>query len=196
MTRDILLAPTVGRNTLLEERKSRKAEYDLDIRSQEEKLILRNRELENREIMRQIEEHRAEREQRDRDAEEARIREEAVNIARENLRKYMQRAQNTSRNKLETDDVFEEASGGDTRKSARDRKQTDKYVAGASCNAFDTRQNFDRNRRQSQSPNRQRSSSYDNRDRHSKNDRGNEKKRRSSDRSYRSSDRHSVETDV
>ena len=38
----------LGRNTLLEESKSRKAEYDLDIRSQEEKLILRNRELENR----------------------------------------------------------------------------------------------------------------------------------------------------
>ena len=51
----------LGRNTLLEESKSRKAEYDLDIRSQEEKLILRNRELENREIMRKIEEHRAER---------------------------------------------------------------------------------------------------------------------------------------
>ena len=49
----------LGRNTLPEESRSRKAEYDLDIRSQEEKLILRNRELENREIMRQIEEHRA-----------------------------------------------------------------------------------------------------------------------------------------
>ena len=74
---------------MLEESKSRKAEYNLDIRSQEEKLILRNRELENREIMRQIEEHRAEREQRDRDAEEAHIRDKAANIARENLRKYV-----------------------------------------------------------------------------------------------------------
>ena len=70
----------LGRNTLLEESRSRKAEYDSDIRSQEEKLILRNRELENREIMRQIEEHRAEREQRDRDAEEARIRDECGDI--------------------------------------------------------------------------------------------------------------------
>ena len=42
------------------------------------------------------------------------------------------------------------------RKTGRDRKPTDKYVAGASCDAVDTRHNFDRNRRQSQSPNRQR----------------------------------------
>ena len=75
--------------------------------------------------MRQIEEHRAEREQRDRDAEEARIRDKAANIARENLRKYVQKAQNASRNKSETKDVFEEASGG-TRKSTRGRKQTDR----------------------------------------------------------------------
>ena len=48
----------LGRNTLLEENRSRKAEYDSDIRSQEEKLILRNRELENREMLRQLEEQR------------------------------------------------------------------------------------------------------------------------------------------
>ena len=51
----------LGRNTLLEENRSRKAEYDSDIRSQEEKLILRNRELENREMLRQLEEHILER---------------------------------------------------------------------------------------------------------------------------------------
>ena len=56
------------------------------------------------------------------------------------------------------------------KKSLRSRKTTDKYVAGASVNAFDTRQNFDRNRKQSQSPNTQRSGSYDNRDRNSRND--------------------------
>ena len=101
----------LGRNTLLEENRSRKAEYDSDIRSQEEKLILRNRELENREMLRQLEEHRIERECRDRDAEEARIRDEEANIARENLRKYVQKAQNASCNKSETEDnVFEEAS--------------------------------------------------------------------------------------
>ena len=118
--------------------------------------------------MRQHEEHRAEREQRDRDAEEARLRDEAMNTAKENLKKLMQKAQNTSRSKTESDEVFKD-SGGTTRKSTRDRKQTERYDAGASCNAFDTRQNFDRNRRQrqSQSPNRQRSVSYDNRDRNS-----------------------------
>ena len=118
--------------------------------------------------MRQLEEHRAEREQRDRDAEEARLRDEAMNTAKENLKKLMQKAQNTSRSKTESDEVFKD-SGGTTRKSTRDRKQTKRYDAGASCNAFDTRQNFDRNRRQrqSQSPNRQRSVSYDNRDRNS-----------------------------
>ena len=107
----------LGRNTLLEESRGRKAEYDSDIRSQEEKLILRNRELENREMLRQLEEHRLEREQRDRDAEEARIRDEAAEAARASLRKYVQKAQNDSRNKSETEDnVFEEASGGDTRR--------------------------------------------------------------------------------
>ena len=135
---------------MLEENRSRKAEYDSDIRSQEEKLILRNRELENREMLRQLEEHRLEREQRDRDAEEARRIDEAARIAAENIRKYVHRSQNNSRNKSETEDaVFEGPSGGDTRKSTRERKQTDRYEAGASCNAFDTRQNFDRNRRQS-----------------------------------------------
>ena len=101
----------LGRNTLLEENRSRKTEYDSDIRSQEEKLILRNRELENREMLRQLEEHRLERAQRDRDAEEARIRDEAAHIAAENIRKYVQRTQNNSRNKSETEDnVFEKAS--------------------------------------------------------------------------------------
>ena len=85
----------------------------------------------------------------------------------------MRKSQNNSRNKSETEDaVFDKASGGDTRKSTRERKQTERFEAGASCNAFDTRQNFDRNRRQSQSPNRQRSSSYDSRDRNSKSDKG------------------------
>ena len=42
----------LGRNTLLEENRSRKAEYDSDIRIQEEKLILRNRELENSQMVR------------------------------------------------------------------------------------------------------------------------------------------------
>ena len=55
----------LGRNTLLEQGKSRKAEYDLDIRSQEEKLITRNKELDNREAMRQLTEHRAQIEQID-----------------------------------------------------------------------------------------------------------------------------------
>ena len=137
------------------------------VRSQEEKLSQRNRELEARVMLRQLEEHRLEREQRDRAAEEARIGDEAAEVARASLRKYVQQAQNSSHKKSETEDVFEEASGEDTRRSTRDRKQTDRYGAGASCNAFDTRQNFDRNRRQSQSPNRQRSSSYDSRDRNS-----------------------------
>ena len=89
----------LGRNRLLEESRSRKAEYDSDIRSQEEKLIQRNRELEAREMLRQIEEQRLEREQRDRAAEEARIRDEAARIAAENIRKYVNRSQNNSRNK-------------------------------------------------------------------------------------------------
>ena len=45
----------LGRNTLLEEDRSRKIDYDSDIRSQEQKLIQRNRELEAREMLRQIE---------------------------------------------------------------------------------------------------------------------------------------------
>ena len=49
----------LGRNMLLEHSRSRKASYALDITSQEEKLIIRNRELENREAMRQLAEHRA-----------------------------------------------------------------------------------------------------------------------------------------
>ena len=89
-----------------------------------------NRELEAREMLRQIEEQRLEREQRDRAAEEARIRDEAARIAAENIRKY--KGQNSSHNKLETEEkVFAEASGGDTRKSTRDRKQAEKYEAGA-----------------------------------------------------------------
>ena len=121
----------------------RKAEYDLDIRSQEQKLIQRNRELEAREMLRQIEEERLEREQRDRDAEEAGIRDEAARIAAENIRNFVRKSQNNSRNKSETEDaVFDEASGVETRKSTRERKQTERFEAGASCNAFDTRQNF------------------------------------------------------
>ena len=74
---------------MLEENRSRKTDYDSDIRSQEQKLIQRNRELEAREMLRQIEEHRIETEQRDRDAEEARIRDEEARIAAENIRKYI-----------------------------------------------------------------------------------------------------------
>ena len=66
---------------------SRKAEYDLDIRGQEDKLIQRNRELEAREVLRQLEEHRLEREHRDRAAEEVRIRDKAAEKARVSLRK-------------------------------------------------------------------------------------------------------------
>ena len=55
----------------------------------------------------------------------------------------MRKSQNNSRNKSETEDaVFDKASGGDTRKSTRERKQTERFEAGASCNAFDSRQNF------------------------------------------------------
>ena len=54
-------------------------------------------------MLRQVEEQRLEREQRDRDAEEARLRDEA-RIAAENIRKYVSRSQNNSRNKSETED--------------------------------------------------------------------------------------------
>ena len=183
----------LGRNTLLEENRSRKAEYDSDMRSQEERLIQRNRELEAKEVLRQLEAHRVDRAQRDREAEQARLVEEARTAA-ENLRRIVSRSQNNSRNKSETEDVFVDATGEDNRRPVRDRKKTEKYGTGATCNAFDTRESFDKNRRQSQSPNRQRSSSYDNKDRYSKSDKGNDKDRRSSDRSYKSSDRQSRPT--
>ena len=86
--------------------------------------------------MRQLAEHRAEREQRDRKAEEECIREEAMRITKKNLKKLMQKAQNTSRGKTEGDDVSVEDSNDATRKLSRDRKPTDRYGAGASCNTL------------------------------------------------------------
>ena len=81
-----------------------------------------------------------------------RLREENARIKRdkENLASMMRSSQGSSRRNTDNGKVFDDASTGETRKSARDRKQTDRYGAGASCNAFITRQNFDRNRRQSQ----------------------------------------------
>ena len=48
----------MGRNTLLEQSQIRKT-HDLDIASREEKLMIRNKELERREMLRQIAEERS-----------------------------------------------------------------------------------------------------------------------------------------
>ena len=192
---------SLGRNTLLDQKPTRR-KHDLDIASVEEKLRLRNIELEKREMLRQIAENRKEEnafaelraaaEQRERIESEARR-------SREILASLARKSNKLSRSNLEEEEVFENATEQlEARRSYRERKQTDKYEAGgsrgASVNAFDTRQNFDRDRRQSQSPNRQRSGSYDSKEKSSRNDSRVDKERSQSDRSYKSSDRQSRQT--
>ena len=191
---------SLGRNTLLEQKPRRKT-HELDIASVEDKLRLRNIELERREMLRQVAENRQEEnefaelraatERRERrDSEARRAREFIANLAR--------KPSKLSRSNIDDEEVFDEAqTEQEARRSTRERKQTDKYAAGgsgASVNAFDTRQNFDRDRRQSQSPNRQRSGSYDSKERNSRNDSRVDKERSQSDRSYKSSDRQSRQT--
>ena len=91
-------------------------------------MIQRNRELEAREALRQVEEHRAERAQRDRAAEAARVGNEHFTAAeaerwrvenakikrdKENLASMMRNSQSSSRRKSDNEEVFEDASGGE-----------------------------------------------------------------------------------
>ena len=126
--------------------------------------------------MRQLEEHRAERAQRDRDAEAGRGGNNSFTAAdaerlREKKCKHKERQRELSEERLE--------SLGETVNRQIDMEQQLRAMHSIR----------DRILTEIGDRARQRSRSYDYRDRYSKSDRGNDKERRSSDRSYRSSDR-------